>query len=84
MEIEPSLPYVLAELVPLFVSSIIYQAMLESIASELASRMTAMSAACNNAEEMIEKLTIDYNKARQAMITQELTEIVGGSMSLNK
>lgn len=84
MEIEPSLPYVLAELVPLFVSSIIYQAMLESIASELASRMTAMSAACNNAEEMIEKLTIDYNKARQAMITQELTEIVGGSISLNK
>ena len=46
--------------------------------------MTAMSAACNNAEEMIEKLTIDYNKARQAMITQELTEIVGGSMSTNK
>ena len=84
MEIEPSLSYVFAEIVPLFVSSIIYQAMLESIASELASRMTAMSAACNNAEEMIEKLTIDYNKARQAMITQELTEIVGGSMSLNK
>ena len=84
MEIEPSLPYVLAELVPLFVSSIIYQAMLESIASELASRMTAMSAACNNAEEMIEKLTIDYNKARQAMITQELTEIVGGSAAINK
>ncbi len=84
MEIEPSLSYIFAEIVPLFVSSIIYQAMLESIASELASRMTAMSAACNNAEEMIEKLTIDYNKARQAMITQELTEIVGGSMSLNK
>ena len=58
--------------------------MLESIASELASRMTAMSAACNNADEMIQKLTIDYNKVRQAMITQELTEIVGGSMSLNK
>ena len=84
MEIEPSLSYIFAEIVPLFVSSIIYQAMLESIASELASRMTAMSAACNNAEEMIEKLTIDYNKARQAMITQELTEIVGGSMSTNK
>ena len=58
--------------------------MLESIASELASRMTAMSAACNNAEEMIQKLTIDYNKARQAMITQELTEIVGGTIALNK
>ena len=84
MEIEPNLSSMLAEIVPLFISSIIFQAMLESIASELASRMTAMSAACNNAEEMIEKLTIDYNKARQAMITQELTEIVGGSMSLNK
>ena len=84
MEIEPSLSSVLAELVPLFISSIIFQAMLESIASELASRMTAMSAACNNADEMIQKLTIDYNKVRQAMITQELTEIVGGSAAINK
>ncbi len=84
MEIEPSISSVLSELVPLFISSIIFQAMLESIASELASRMTAMSAACNNAEEMIQKLTVDYNKARQAMITQELTEIVGGSTAINK
>lgn len=84
MEIEPGLSSVLSELVPLFISSIIFQAMLESIASELASRMTAMSAACNNAEEMIQKLTVDYNKARQAMITQELTEIVGGSAAINK
>lgn len=84
MEIEPSISSVFSELVPLFISSIIFQAMLESIASELASRMTAMSAACNNAEEMIQKLTIDYNKARQAMITQELTEIVGGSASIKK
>lgn len=83
MEIEPSSSSVLSELVPLFISSIIFQAMLESIASELASRMTAMSAACNNAEEMIQKLTVDYNKARQAMITQELTEIVGGSVAIN-
>ncbi len=84
MEIEPNTSIVLSELVPLFISSIIFQAMLESIASELASRMTAMSAACNNAEEMIQKLTIDYNKVRQAMITQELTEIVGGSAAINK
>lgn len=84
MEIEPGLSAVLSEIVPLFISSIIFQAMLESIASELASRMTAMSAACNNADEMIQKLTVDYNKVRQAMITQELTEIVGGSMALNK
>ena len=84
MEIEPSASAILAELVPLFISSIILQAMLESSASEMASRMTAMSAACNNADEMIQKLTIEYNKARQAMITQELTEIVGGSLSINK
>ncbi len=84
MEIEPSASAILAELVPLFISSIILQAMLESSASEMASRMTAMSAACKNADEMIQKLTIDYNKARQAMITQELTEIVGGSLSINK
>ncbi|MCD7740130.1 MAG: ATP synthase F1 subunit gamma [Candidatus Gastranaerophilales bacterium] len=84
MEIEPGVSSVLSELVPLFITSIIFQAMLESAASELASRMTAMSAACNNAEEMIDKLTIDYNKARQAMITQELTEIVGGSAAVNK
>ena len=84
MEIEPNLSSMLAEIVPLFISSIIFQAMLESIASELASRMTAMSAACNNADEMIQKLTVDYNKARQAMITQELTEIVGGTIALKK
>ena len=80
MEIEPGISSVMSELVPLFISSIIFQAMLESSASELASRMTAMSAACTNADEMIQKLTIDYNKARQAIITQELTEIVGGSL----
>ncbi len=84
MEVEPSLSGILSELVPLFITSIIFQAMLESSASELASRMTAMSAACNNAEEMIQKLTLDYNKARQAMITQEITEIVGGSAAINK
>lgn len=80
MIVEPGISSVLSELVPLFISSIIFQAMLESSASELASRMTAMSSACSNADEMIQKLTIDYNKARQAIITQELTEIVGGSV----
>ena len=84
MEVEPNISSVLSELVPLFISSIIYQAMLESVASELASRMTAMSAACNNADEMIQKLTVDYNKARQAIITQELTEITSGSAAVNK
>ncbi|MGM9994528.1 MAG: ATP synthase F1 subunit gamma [Candidatus Avigastranaerophilus sp.] len=83
MEVEPNISSVLSELVPLFISSIIFQAMLESVASELASRMTAMSAACNNADEMIQKLTVDYNKVRQALITQELTEITGGSTAKN-
>ena len=54
----------------------------EANASELASRMTAMSAASNNAEEMITTLTIDYNKARQAAITQELVEIVSGASAI--
>ena len=84
MEVEPNISSILSELVPLFISGIIYQAMLESVASELASRMTAMSAACNNADEMIQKLTVDYNKVRQAQITQELTEITAGSASVNK
>ena len=83
MDIEPGLTSVMSELVPLFITSIIFQAMLESAASELASRMTAMSAACENADEMIQKLTVDYNKVRQAVITQELTEITSGSM-INK
>lgn len=84
MTVEPDMPTILAELVPLYISNIIYQALLESVASELASKMTAMSAACNNAEEMIRTLTIDYNKARQAQITNELIEIVSGANSIRK
>lgn len=82
MDFEPDLGSILQKIVPLFISNTIYQAFLESTASELAARMTAMSAACNNAEEMIRILTIDYNKARQAAITQELTEVVSGADSL--
>lgn len=67
---------------PMFITNIIYQALLEAQASELASRMTAMSAASNNAEEMIRLLSIDYNKARQWAITQELVEIVSGANAL--
>ncbi len=79
MEFEPSPNSVLQALVPMYLSNTIYQALLEACASELASRMTAMSAASNNAEEMITSLTINYNKARQAAITQELVEIVSGA-----
>lgn len=82
MEFEPSVHAVLQELVPMYITNGIYQALLEANASELASRMTAMSAASNNAEEMITTLTIDYNKARQAAITQELVEIVSGASAI--
>jgi len=79
MEFEPSPHAILQQLVPMYITNSIYQALLEANASELASRMTAMSAASNNAEEMINTLTVDYNKARQGAITQELVEIVSGA-----
>ena len=82
MEFDPSANGVLQQLIPMFITNSIYQALLEANASELASRMTAMSAASNNAEEMINTLTIDYNKARQAAITQELVEIVSGASAI--
>jgi F-type H+-transporting ATPase subunit gamma len=82
MDFDPSANGVLQQLVPMFITNSIYQALLEANASELASRMTAMSAASNNAEEMITTLTIDYNKARQAAITQELVEIVSGASAI--
>lgn len=79
MEFIPSTDSILKELVPMYITNSIYQALLEANASELASRMTAMSAASNNAEEMIDTLTVNYNKARQGAITQELIEIVSGA-----
>ena len=82
MEFEPSEHAVLKQLVPMYITNSIFQALLEANASELASRMTAMSAASNNAEEMISTLTVDYNKARQAAITQELVEIVSGAQAV--
>ncbi|MBP3490832.1 ATP synthase F1 subunit gamma [bacterium] len=82
MEFEPNVHAVLQKLVPMFITNSIFQALLEANASELASRMTAMSAASNNAEEMISTLTVDYNKARQAAITQELVEIVSGASAI--
>ena len=79
MEFEPNLPTILTNIVPYYVANIIYQALLEAAASELASRMTAMSSACKNADDMIQSLTVEYNKARQAAITQEITEVVSGA-----
>jgi F-type H+-transporting ATPase subunit gamma len=82
MIFEPSESIILQKVVPLYITNTIYQALLEAQASELASRMTAMSAASNNAEEMIRILTIDYNKARQWAITQEILEVVSGADAL--
>lgn len=81
-EFVPDLCTILQKVVPMYITNIIFQAFLEASASELASRMTAMSAATNNAQEMIRVLTIDYNKARQAQITQELNEVVSGADAL--
>jgi F-type H+-transporting ATPase subunit gamma len=82
MLLEPSPVQVLDQLVPMYLSNLIYTSLLEASASELAARMTAMSNATNNAGDMISRLTILYNKARQAAITQEILEIVGGAEAL--
>lgn len=79
MEFEPDMHNILQKVVPMYITNIIYQAMLEAQASELASRMTAMSAATSNAEKMITTLSIEYNKSRQAAITQEIVEVVSGA-----
>jgi F-type H+-transporting ATPase subunit gamma len=82
MLLEPDPVQVLDKLVPMYLSHIIYTLLLEAAASELAARMTAMSNATSNAGDMINRLTILYNKARQAAITQEILEIVGGAEAL--
>jgi F-type H+-transporting ATPase subunit gamma len=79
---EPSEEALLGQLVPMYLQVSILRALLESMASELGARMTAMDAATNNASEMIADLTLQYNRARQAAITKELMEIIGGSEAL--
>jgi F-type H+-transporting ATPase subunit gamma len=79
---EPSKAKLLDSLLPLYLESQIYRGLLESIASELGARMTAMDSATNNAKEMIANLTLQYNRARQAAITKELMEIVSGAEAL--
>lgn len=79
MEFEPDMHGILQKIVPMYITNIVYQALLEAQASELASRMTAMSAATTNAEKMLHTLTIDYNKTRQWAITQEIIEVASGA-----
>lgn len=79
---EPSAAAVLDQLLPLYVANRVYTVLLQSGASELASRQTAMKAATDNAQQLIERLTREANQARQAEITQEISEITGGAAAL--
>jgi len=79
---EPGKQELLTRLVPLYVQIGLYRAALESIAGEFGARMSAMESATKNAGEMISKLTLQYNRARQASITKELLEIIGGAEAL--
>ena len=81
-EFEPSADEVLNALLPWYVESRLFAALLDSAASEIAARRRAMKSATDNANELIEQLTRDANKARQAEITQEISEIVGGANAL--
>ncbi|HEY4145738.1 F0F1 ATP synthase subunit gamma [Pinirhizobacter sp.] len=79
---EPDARTVLEHLLGRYIESIVYQAALENLASEHAARMVAMKAASDNANKVIDELTLVYNKARQAAITQEISEIVGGAAAV--
>lgn len=70
-------------LIPKYVTSLIYGGMVEAVASENGARMQAMDSATSNAEEMIDKLSLQYNRARQGSITQELTEIIAGAEAIS-
>ena len=80
---EPSEDALLADIIPRYIYTQMFSMLLESIASEHGSRMTAMDSATNNATEMTAKLTLLYNRARQSAITTELMEIVSGAEALN-
>lgn len=79
---EPDAEAVLTRLLPQYVETMVHECLLESKASEFGARMTAMNSATDNAGKMIDSLTLFYNQARQAAITKELTEIVGGAEAL--
>ena len=81
---EPSAEDILLTLLPRYIGSQIYHALLESKASELGARMTAMNNATENAGEIIDTLTLEMNKVRQASITDEILDIVGGAEALKK
>ena len=81
-EYEPSQEDILSDLLPRNLSVQVFRALLESFASEQGARMTAMDNATRNAGDMINKLTLNYNRTRQAFITKELIEIISGAEAL--
>lgn len=82
MNYEPNEEEALDMIIPKYVCSIIYGALIESVASENGARMQAMDSATSNAEDMISSLSVKFNRARQASITQELTEIISGANAI--
>ncbi|MCR4990009.1 MAG: ATP synthase F1 subunit gamma [Lachnospiraceae bacterium] len=83
MNFEPEEEEALDLLIPKYITSLIYGSMIEAVAAENGARMQAMDSATSNAEEMIDKLTLMYNRARQSSITQELTEIIAGANAIS-
>lgn len=83
VQYEPSPESVIEYLIPKYIQGAVYGGLIESAASQQGARMTAMEAATDNAEEIIDELDLSYNRARQASITQEISEIVGGAEALN-
>ncbi len=83
MNFEPEDEEALNLLIPKYITSLIYGGMIEAVASENGARMQAMDSATSNAEEMIDNLTLLYNRARQGSITQELTEIIAGANAIS-
>jgi F-type H+-transporting ATPase subunit gamma len=79
---EPDPETILGQLLPTYIQNMVYRVLAEAVAAELIARRTAMKIATDNAEEMVKTLTLQANKARQAQITQELSEILGGSEAL--
>jgi F-type H+-transporting ATPase subunit gamma len=80
---EPNADEVLGLLLPKYLETVVYGALLQAAASELGARMTAMASATDNARDLISQLVLNYNKVRQANITREISEIVGGAEALN-
>ena len=83
MNFEPEADEALDMIIPKYMNNIIYGAFVEAIASENGARMQAMDSATKNAEDMIDDLSLKYNRARQSSITQELTEIIAGAEAIS-